>query len=239
MAFLLTKMVSVASLSPSALKIMPMGDSITLGVGGGGYRDPLGHLLASSSSKQQWDYVGPLWDGGNHAGYNGWTIKQISTVSHAAVLDHQPDLITLMAGTNDFFFNGNDPTKGCNASIAIDRMRVLLDSIFDASPSITVLLSGVTHINVTLCAAYPSAPWHPPACPSDMQSNIDSFNKMLPALILSYQQKQPPKKISFHDPNNDIQWNTSDYFTWGIHFSETGYKKMADEWFKVLQPYVG
>ena len=43
-------------------------------------------------------------------------------------------------------------------------------------------------------------------------------------------------RVSFHDPNEHIQWEGADYFTWGIHFSEAGYTKMAKEWFRVLKP---
>jgi lysophospholipase L1-like esterase len=82
---------------------MCLGDSITLGVGGGGYREPLGALLQQHEGGD-WDYVGPMYgNGGKHAGYNGWTIKQILTVAENAMAVHQPTHILLMAGTNDFF----------------------------------------------------------------------------------------------------------------------------------------
>jgi hypothetical protein len=93
----------------AAIKVCPLGDSITLGVGGDelvsdasckhhrtflratttkrlscpsqnhGYRDPLGSLLAGSGVA--WDFVGPHWQNGNHAGYNGWTMKQLNDVA--------------------------------------------------------------------------------------------------------------------------------------------------------------
>ena len=75
-----------------------------------------------------WDYCGPLFDGGNHAGYNGWTIQELLSVAKGAVAVHKPDIVTLMAGTNDFFFEGDpsDPTKGANVSQALNRMKLLL-----------------------------------------------------------------------------------------------------------------
>ena len=42
--------------------------------------------------------------------------------------------------------------------------------------------------------------------------------------------------ISFHDPNIDADWVGDDYFTWGIHFSESGYAKIAKSHFAALKP---
>ena len=66
-----------------------------------------------------------------------------------AVLEHDPDIILPMAGTNDFFFyrtDPNDPTHGCNATTGIRRMRDLLTSIFLTAPTTHILLSGVTYV---------------------------------------------------------------------------------------------
>jgi hypothetical protein len=50
---------------------MPMGDSITLGVGGGGYRELLGTMLATNvTTAGRWGYSGLLYGGGGtHCGY--------------------------------------------------------------------------------------------------------------------------------------------------------------------------
>jgi lysophospholipase L1-like esterase len=99
---------------------------------------------------------------------------------------------------------------------------------------VTVLLSGTTHINTTLCATYPTAPWHPPACPPDMQQNIEDFNAAMPALAAEFTAKGSSIKV--HDPNPGCDWTAADYYTWGIHFSVAGYKKMAGAWFSALKP---
>jgi len=217
----------------NALKIMPLGDSITLGVGGGGYRDILGSSLHSFG--KPWDYVGPLWGGGNHAGYNGATIKEITGVTKNAMSLHMPDIVLLMAGTNDFFFSHNDPdpTLGANATEAVSRMDSLLGILFSVQPACHVLLSGVTDINATRCATYPSAPWHPPPCPKDMPQNIEMYNKLVQTLVTKY--KNEGLAIDYHDPNTECHFIDSDYYTWGIHFSKAGYKKMAASWFTHLK----
>ena len=40
----------------------------------------------------------------------------------------------------------------------------------------------------------------------------------------------------FHDPNPDCGFVADDYWTWGIHFTESGYAKIAASWWKALQP---
>lgn len=218
----------------NAWKIMPLGDSITLGVGGGGYRDILGKSLASFG--KPWDYVGPLWNSGNHAGYNGCTIKQISEFVKNAMPVHLPDIVLLQAGTNDFFFSHNDPdpTRGANATEAVNRMDTLLGNLFSSNQMVHVLLSGVTDINATLCANYPSAPWHPPPCPKDMPQNIVMFNQLVQTLVTKY--KKQGMSIEYHDPNPECEFVFTDYFTWGIHFSTDGYKKIANSWMTHLKP---
>jgi lysophospholipase L1-like esterase len=62
------------------------------------------------------------------------------------------DVVLLMAGTNDFFYDTNVTT-------ALLRMDALLNILFNSSDSPPrVLVSGVTHINATRCAKYSSAP---------------------------------------------------------------------------------
>ena len=128
--------------TPQAARIMCLGDSITLGVGGGGYRQPLAGLLQKHTP--DWDFVGPMYaNGGKHAGYNGWTIAQILTVAQRDLLVHQPTHVLLMAGTNDFFFLGDPKSPyGANASKGVERMTQLLALISDNVPNATVIFSG-------------------------------------------------------------------------------------------------
>ena len=46
------------------------------------------------------------------------------------------------------------PGVGANATEAADRMRALLNTIWETAPQTKVLLSAVTLINATLCANY-------------------------------------------------------------------------------------
>ena len=205
---------------------MCLGDSITLGVGGGGYREPLGSLLQQYDGPN-WDYVGPIYGGGGkHAGYNGWTIKQILTVAENDMLVHQPTHLLLMAGTNDFFYQGDTHPQnkglGANVTVAVERMEALLKLVHDTLPKIeAVILSGVTQINATLCGQYSKAPWHPQNCPISMPDDIRTFNEQMATFA------SKSHKVFFHDPNcnrtdaqacavsDAVTWADGDYFTWG------------------------
>ena len=46
------------------------------------------------------------------------------------------------------------------------------------------------------------------------------------------------RKIYLHDVNADAQWVEEDYWTWGIHRSEAGFKKMAASWMKAMRAHV-
>ena len=208
------------------IKILPIGDSITIGL--------FGSLVAQK--RDGWDYVGP-------AGYNGWTIKQLNTVAENEMNKHSPDAVTLMAGTNDFFFLDNlptyetDTTLGCDAIAGIQRMEKLLDTIFNASPTVAVMVSGVVYINEHLCSKYPEAPWNPPACPPDMLCNIKLYNALMPALVQKY--ADADRRIAFHDPNPECNFVEQDYASWGIHFSGSGYAKLASYFSAHLEALAG
>jgi lysophospholipase L1-like esterase len=248
-ALLLAPAAAAAAQPAPAKRIMCLGDSITLGVGGGGYREPMAGLLQQHDGPG-WDFVGPMYgNGGKHAGYNGWTIKQILTVAEQAMLVHQPSHLLVMAGTNDFFYQGDKNPKnqglGANATVAVARMQALLKLVHDTLPGLeAVILSGVTHINATLCGQYSKAPWHPQNCPPSMPSDIASYNERMAAIAAK------SDKVFFHDPNcnrtdalacsptDASTWADGDYFTYGIHFSQSGYAKMAAHWQQALHPHL-
>lgn len=213
-----------------------MGDSITEwhcdSTSQGGWRGFLGTSL--STAGVSFDFVGPKFSCGGHAGYSGWTAAALGSISDEACAAHQPNIILLVAGTNDLFFNQPGYPQGGNATVTAARLSSLIGQIFAVLPTATVLLSGVTQINATRCANYSSAPWHPPNCPASMPSEIQELNSLLPSVVAMWKSKG--HSIAFHDPNESCNFVADDYFTWGIHFSESGNQKLAAAWFKSLVP---
>jgi len=209
-------------------RVMPMGDSITFGVGySGGYRCLLGSLLGRHGIQ----LVGPMHDFcGGFAGFAGKTLQQIANQSKDAMAAAHPDVVVLQAGTNDFYFKDWPayPGLGANVSVAAERLESLLDDLYDASSNLTVALSTVTEINTTLCSTAPAP------CPADMASNIASFNAMLPYIVAMQQAKS--RRIVLHDINAASKWAAGDNSNDGIHFSQEGYVKIARAWWSSLLP---
>ncbi len=128
------------------LKIMPLGDSITRGAQPddlGGYRDDLWSSLYGSGYSI--DFVGngaPV--GGDksgdpdHAGFSGKTIDEIASLtlgSNGLLKTYQPDVIFLMAGTND---NLQYKTES-----APTRLSNFLSQISQQSPNTHVFFASI------------------------------------------------------------------------------------------------
>ena len=158
-----------------------------------------------------WSYVGSQYLCGNHEGYSGETVEWLS--QHAvprAITAYEPDVVLLLAGTNDFFW---PPPRGSRSPSAVaSRMRTLVGNLFAADTrNLTLLLGTVTPINATRCAYYHTARWHPGDCPDDMQSNIAAYNKLLPGIVS--EQKLLGRNVELVQMPTDF--TASDYWLWG------------------------
>ena len=203
----------------------------------GGYRGALAELLGDPKRLPRgarqlpaWSYVGSQYLCGNHEGYSGETVEWLS--QHAvprAITAYEPDVVLLLAGTNDFFW---PPPRGSrDATEVAQRLRVLLGKIFAADRrNLTLLLSTVTPVNATRCAYYHTARWHPGDCPHDMNDNIAAYNKLLPAVAAEYRSKG-------HDVQLAVQptsFAAEEYWLWGIHFNVSGFERIAKTWHDAL-----
>ena len=128
----------------SAMKIMPLGDSITYGQGApGGYRAPLYQLLTAANFNV--NFVGTqnnnptAWlPQPNHEGHSGCRIDQIQSgfltwVNSVA----SPDLILLLIGTNDYGQNYNTAT-------ATNRLDQLITLIATNKPNAKLFVANLT-----------------------------------------------------------------------------------------------
>eukprot|EP00937_MAST-01D_sp_MAST-1D-sp2_P000093 g93.t1 len=198
----------------------------------GGYRGPLGQQLSALAlaGGPAWGFVGGNFLCGAHEGYAGETVEWLANRTTDIVARAQPDIVLLMAGTNDLFWPPPRGTRSPTALLA--RLRVLLDRGFAAAPRAAFLLSTVTEINATRCATYSTAHWHPPNCPQDMPANIATYNALLPALVAEYRARG--SDLTLHDVNAEAQWVEQDFWIWGIHFNYTGFEKMATSWTRAV-----
>jgi len=195
-----------APAASKTIKIMPVGDSCTEGMGGGemgSYRTELYRLLTQAGLSI--DFVGSQRSGPSslpdkdHEGHSGWTIPQIASNINNWLNTHNPDVVFLWIGGNDLLLNGNLNATG---------LSNLIDQIFTVKPNVTLFVADYY-------------PW-PEA--------IKQYNAVIPGIV--QQKANAGKKVYFvklseiqFDRNTDISWD-------GLHLSEIGYKKIANIWYK-------
>ncbi|MEC3998048.1 ricin-type beta-trefoil lectin domain protein [Actinacidiphila sp. DG2A-62] len=194
----------------TALRLMPLGDSITWGYAspsGNGYRGYLYNDLAAEGHAQ--DFVGSLRGGTmsdpDNEGHSGWRIDQIAGIADSVLAAYQPNVVTLEIGTNDL--NGN-----YQVSTAPDRLRSLIDQITRDVPATTVLVGTViVSTSGTEEAVRPG------------------FNAALPAIVQGEQ--AAGKHVSLVDMSAVTTADLADQ----LHPNDNGYRKMADAFNAAVQ----
>ena len=198
------------------LRIMPLGDSITLGRGDrriDGYRRELGTLLASAAVRH--DFVGSQSDGtgadNDHEGHSGWTIAETRGRIHGWLSSARPDVILLDLGTNDLL-QGYDPV-GAGA-----RLADLIDTILASSPDVRVVLA--TLVITTPAADRPVRPSRARAAPLLLTYNTE-VRRIAAA-------RAPRVRLA------EMAGVRGDETRDGVHPLPRGYRKMARRWYRQL-----
>ncbi|MER6418743.1 ricin-type beta-trefoil lectin domain protein [Streptomyces sp. NPDC001137] len=192
-----------AAAAPTALRLMPLGDSITWGVGspsGNSYRSFLGNQLAAEGHSL--DFVGSGRNGTmsdpDNEGHSGWRIDQIAGIADSVLARYRPNVITLEIGTNDLNGNYQIPT-------APDRMRSLIDQITRDAPDATVLV-GTVIVSTS----------------GSEEANRPAFNAKLPGIVQAAQ--DAGKHVRLVDMSALTPADLSD----ALHPNDNGFRKMAD-----------
>ncbi len=206
------------------LKIMPLGDSNTRGKGSdvAGYRDDLWMLLndngfnvdfvgsATTNSPTTWDQ--PYAFDRNHEGHGGYAISGNTYAGGGDLMSNidnwlnaaTPDVILLMAGTNDFIF------QNTTAQETVNELGTLIDKIFAWSSDVYVLISSIA-----------------PLAPNQgLSQEAALYNDLIPGLLGGDRYQQ--NKLSFVDNRN--LFTLGDLYD-GIHFTPKGYTTLANAWF--------
>lgn len=212
----------------TACKILPLGDSITWGVGdepNGGYRGPLFALAAAAGQKIS--FTGSLSNGPTtvagqtfskkNEGHSGWGISTVTTYSggnagiatliptpaFASASGGVPHIILLMIGTND-------STESTSAEMTT-RLSALMDKIIAGAPNALLVVAKIT--------------------PLSWASTIAAYNNSIPGLVQT--RVAAGKHVAVADMNTGF--NTSSMFSSdNTHPNATGYKFMADRWYSVI-----
>ncbi|MFF4486293.1 ricin-type beta-trefoil lectin domain protein [Streptomyces sp. NPDC001544] len=192
-----------AAAAPTALRLMPMGDSITWGVGspsGNGYRGFLWNQLAADGHTL--DFVGSGRAGTmadpDNEGHSGWRIDQITGIADSVLARYRPNVVTLEIGTNDLNGNYQVPT-------APDRLRALIDRITGDVPDVTVLV-GTLIVSTS----------------GTEEANRPAFNARIPGIV------QAEQAAGKHVRLVDMSALTPADLADSLHPNDNGYRKMAD-----------
>lgn len=202
-------------------KIMPLGDSITLGIYGplevgpisgslGGYRAPLYSKLTDSGYAV--DFVGGLSDGKDlappvdpdHQGRDGWTAEEIANAVYDFLRQDPPDIVLLHAGTN-----GMTPDV-----TALDRILSEIDRFeVDFDRPVHVVLAQVINR-------------------SRPHEDTTSYNQNLAELAET--RAASGDLVSLVDMESALSYPDQLYDD--LHPNDEGYARMSEVWYEALAP---
>lgn len=203
---------SLNTRSNATIKIMPLGDSITVSTTPhNSYRYYLWHMLVDHGYHV--DFVGSQYGVGNgppahpdfdmdHEGHAGWRADQILAQIQGWASAVAPDVVLLHIGTNDV-------CQGQTVASTLTDIKAIIDVLRTVNPHIRVLLAQL--INSSNC---------PP----------QALNANLPALVDEKNTAQSP--IILVDQYSGFDPGTMCYD--GTHPNDTGDSRMADRWFETL-----
>jgi lysophospholipase L1-like esterase len=191
-----------AAATPTSLRVMPLGDSITWGIGsstGNGYRAALGSELTGEGHAL--DFVGSGRNGTmadpDNEGHSGWRIDQIAGIADSVLARYRPNVVTLEIGTNDL-------NQNYQVSTATDRLHSLIDQIVADAPDATVLVGSL------IVSTDPvEEPYRP------------AFNQAVPGIV------QAEQNAGHHVAFVDMSALTTADLSDQLHPDDGGYVKMA------------
>ncbi|KAM0712073.1 hypothetical protein Q7P37_011167 [Cladosporium fusiforme] len=205
-----------ATLNGKNLSILPLGDSITYGIGSASsnsYRQFLLTSLQSAGAKV--DYVGTVKSGTmadkDNEGHPGWVINQISNAAAGvASAGIKANVVLLHAGTNDCGTYGWEE--------AHVRLGQLIDVVTSKWPQAAVLVAKII-----------------PSTNANTQSNIKSFNSKIDGIV--NQRVSAGKKVRVVNMESALNARTD--LSDALHPNDQGFKKMADVWLNGLNAVNG
>lgn len=196
------------------LTVMPLGDSITLGVGSTtrtGYRPALAERLVQRSGGLV-EFVGSLADADGvtrHEGHSGWRIDELQANIETWLAAAKPNLITLHIGTNDM-------NRNYQVATVPQRLAALIDQIHAASPDTVVVVATLV-----------------PATDPTVQARIDTYNQAIPGIVLDrFQRGYKIQQVGMGSL-------TTDDLNDNLHPNNSGYAKMTNAFMRGIGEAAG
>ncbi len=196
------------------IRVMPLGDSLVDGfVTSGGWRTQLWHRLVQNDGEPV-VFVGSQRGGPpdlgdqREEGHPGWRLDALQRQAVAWVGSARPDLVLLMAGTNDI-------NEGASAQQATARLDALLRTILAARPGVTVLVSTLV-------------PMH-----NGHEATWAAFNAAIPGVVAA--SRAAGANVSVVDLSSVVG---PDHYADGLHPDQAGYNALGDAWYAAVGPVV-
>lgn len=211
-------------------KVMPLGDSITFGIGssGGGYRVELFRQAVTNGRSITFVGTAPPNGPANpqvagqtfptaHQGHSGFTISgggagSLAQIVSQSLVPSDPDIVLLLIGTNDT--NGN-----IDLANAPQRLGTLLDQITDGAPDALLVVAQI--IPITVAAT---------------NTRVLAYNAAIPALV--EERAAEGKHIRLLDMYTPFA-NTPNFanalMNDFLHPNDAGYVVMGQTWFDAIE----
>jgi lysophospholipase L1-like esterase len=220
----------------SACRIMPLGDSITDGVGSnnpdGGYRVEL--FRQALADDHEITFVGRQVNGPNtvdnqpfprnHEGYSGATIasggNQIANRLDGALMANSAHIVLLQIGTNDVY-------GGMPATLP-GQLGTLLDRITTALPNALVVVAQITPMSRAGAQFnFPNngGDVYNAAIPGVVQQRVDDGKHLLLVNMTA--------AFNAANPNNPLSLLAE-----GLHPNNNGYGVMARTWYAAIEEFL-
>jgi lysophospholipase L1-like esterase len=198
-------------------KILPLGDSITVGWGSAdysGYRVELfrkarddGHDVTFTGTKED----GPGTVDGvpfprKHEGVASQTITQIQARIDGALAVEIPHIVLVHAGTNDVNFSPDGVE---------DRLPILVDKLLDELPDALIVVASIV--------PFPQ-----------FSDRVSAYNATIPGML--QERIDAGAHVLFVD--QFAGYPAGSELPDGVHPNEAGYERMATKWYDAIQPYL-
>jgi lysophospholipase L1-like esterase len=199
------------------LRIVGIGDSITWGYrsdSGGGYfyplNDDLGSAEAQGCAGNTWSFIGSQVSGAFRSeGYPGQTVSQIqASVQASGTLAERPNMILLMAGTNDI-------NQGADPLATAETLSTTIDYLFAQCPDAVILVQHIPPIGYQEFERIMSA----------VMQNVTIYNAAISAMVdTRIAQGQHISKVYGTTTTFDH------YVEDTLHPNDIGYDLIGDAW---------
>lgn len=201
--------------TPTSIRIMPLGDSITQADRNhNSYRRPLWLKLRAAgydvnfvgSTKSNYLGNAPKSDfDQDHEGHWGWEVDEVLAQVDRWSATAKPDVVLIHLGTNNIL-------RGQSFESTIAELRKLVETMRQQNPRLKILIAQLI----------PS---------SGSEALTQQFNQQIAMLARSINSQTSPVILVDQFSGFNVQQNTYD----GLHPNESGEQKMANRWFQALE----